>query len=103
MSDSLKPAWIQKAENELGLKVLSAFNDEAWDRLYDGWELDEHLSRQMHKRVRQAAVEDLQRCYEPADTPDKMASMRAELAELHGSWPDKYNRERSWSVWRREQ
>ena len=79
---------------------LSAFDDQAWDRLYDGWELDEQLSRQMHRRLRETAVQEVRRRYEPADTPETEASMEAELAELRASWPDKYARERSWPLWK---
>jgi hypothetical protein len=62
-----------------------------------------HPSRQMHKRLRDAAVEEVRRRYEPADSPAKQAAMDAELAELRASWPDKHLRERSWPLWKQEQ
>lgn len=101
ISDSLKSAGIRKAAEELGLAALSALDDGVWDRLYDGWELEEHLSRQAHKRLRQAAVEEVQRRYDPVDSPDKQAALDAELAEVRASWPDEYARDRSWQIWKR--
>jgi DNA polymerase III subunit gamma/tau len=97
ISDSLKPGKIENVENEAGLKLLSAFDDQAWDRLYDGWELEEHLSRMMHTRLRQAAIEEVRQSY--AHTPEEQAGIEAALVELRASWPDKYARERSWPVW----
>lgn len=103
ISDSLKSAGIRKAEEELGLVGLSAIDDGAWDRLYDGWELDEHLSRRAHKRLREAAIDEVRRRYEPVDRPDKHAALDAELAELRRSWADEYTRDRPWQLWEREQ
>ncbi|MGY4155591.1 DNA polymerase-3 subunit gamma/tau [Bradyrhizobium sp. USDA 4461] len=100
ISDSLKAAGIRKAENELRLEALSAFDDEAWDRLYDGWELDEHLSRQGHKELREKAVAEVVGRYEPTDdAPDKRAALDVELSELKSTWPDKYTRDRPWRLW----
>ncbi|WP_038384407.1 ATP-binding protein [Bradyrhizobium elkanii] len=99
ISDSLKSAGIKKAESELGLAALSAFDDEAWDRLYDGWELDEHLSRQTHKQLREKALDEVRGRYEPIETPEKRAALEAELTELKNSWPGRYARDRSWRLW----
>lgn len=103
ISDTLKSAGIRKAEDEVGLVGLSAFDNRAWDRIYDGWELDEHLSRRAHKRLRVAAIDEVRRRYEPVDSPDKQAALDAELAELRRSWPDEYTRDRTWQLWEREQ
>jgi DNA polymerase III subunit gamma/tau len=101
-SDSLKPGEMARIDELHGLATLSAFDDGAFDRLYDGWELEEHSSRLMHKRIRQAAVEEVRSRYEPADTPERKASLEAELVELRASWADKYARERTWTVWKPE-
>jgi DNA polymerase-3 subunit gamma/tau len=99
ISDSLKPGEIERVGNELGLQFASAFNDRAYERLYDGWELAEHLDRIRHEREREAALAALRAQYEPIESTEQQTSLDAELAELRASWPNESERSRSWTLW----
>jgi len=49
----------RKAELDCGVDLISAFNDEQWDRLYDGWELEEAKYREQQKMLWQSALADV--------------------------------------------
>jgi DNA polymerase III subunit gamma/tau len=78
---------------------VSAFDDRAFERLYDGWELAEHLDRVRHGREREAALAALRERYEPIDSPEQQSSLDAEIAELRATWPNERDRSRSWTLW----
>ena len=99
ISDSLKPGEIERIGNELGLRFVSAFTDGAYERLYDGWELTERLDRVRHEHEREAALAALRNQYEPIDSTAQQSSLDAEIGELRASWPNEYQRSRSWKLW----
>lgn len=99
ISDSLKPGEIERIGHELGLRFVSAFDDRAYDHLYGGWELAERLDRLQHVREREAALAALRSQYEPIDSAEQQASLDAEISELRASWPNEYDRSRSWTLW----
>jgi DNA polymerase-3 subunit gamma/tau len=99
ISDSLKPGEIERIGNALGLRFVSAFDDRAYEFLFSGWELTEHLDRVRHEREREAALAALRARYEPIDGAEQQSSLDAEIAELRGSWPNERERSRSWTLW----
>lgn len=58
-SEALGAAARTKADQQCGVELLSAFNDEQWDRLYDGWELDERVYREQRRSQLEAAMAEL--------------------------------------------
>lgn len=93
----LAAAARQKAEHESGISVVSAFDDRQWDRLYDGWELQEHKYRQEHKSRWQAALLELEAQY-PLDGSAQSKELRDyEVAELRNQWGRR--NPRSWPIW----
>ena len=42
------------------MEFLYAFDDEAWDRLEDGWELDEHSDRREQLEQREKEVAEIE-------------------------------------------
>jgi DNA polymerase III subunit gamma/tau len=99
ISDSLKPGEIERIANELGLQFVSAFDDQAYEHLYEGWELTEHLDRVRHGREREAALAALRERYEPIDSAEQQSGLDVEIAELRASWPNERERSRSWTLW----
>lgn len=77
-----------------GMGFLSPTGDNAWDRVFDGWELKEHGDRQLERMARRQQVVDLATAY-----PDKVARDAEELRLRKGWDPDPRARPRTWSTW----
>lgn len=99
ISDTLKPGEIERVGNVYGLRFVSAFNDRAYERLYDGWELAERLDRARHEHEREAALAILRGRYETVDSPEQQSSLDAEIADLRSLWPNESERSRTWTLW----
>ncbi|WP_420737755.1 AAA family ATPase [Bradyrhizobium japonicum] len=96
-SNSLLPNGIAEA-SQCNMEPLSVFEDEAWEHLYIGWELKEHADREERKKEREAEIERLSLLY-PLGDPEKDEKREIEFGKLFKSWPDRYQRGRSWQVW----
>jgi DNA polymerase III subunit gamma/tau len=95
-SQSIGPKGVEYATRNK-MHLLSAFDDEAWARLYEGWELDEHIDRLKHKADRENDVADLGARFPVGGGED--SKRKAAMNQLRDSWPDKYRRHRSWTLW----
>ena len=91
----------QKRVVDEGMAILSAFDDWAWSRLTDGWEVDEYQCRQDERSRRQNTMSMLRLALnrdvslDPSDISTKEANLKA-------SWPiDPRARHRTWSIWPR--
>jgi len=78
------------------MEFLSAFDDEAWNHLEDGWELREHSDRteQLEQRKKEVAAIEAKWISKAND-----AKRESELMRLENSWPETYDRPRSWRGW----
>lgn len=84
---------VAKASSD-GMGFLSSVADNAWERVFDGWELKEHGDRQRERAARRQQLADLAAGY-----PDEGARVAEEL-RLRNSWnQDPRARPRSWSTW----
>lgn len=85
---------------EGGVDLVSALDDEQWDRLYDGWELEEFKYRKEQKLLWQTAVADVVARY-PLDASARSKEVQDyELEELRKRWlasPPV----RPWAIWSR--
>ena len=98
-SESLSLKTIEEAV-QYQLKFLYAFDDKAWDRLEDGWELHEHSDRTEQKNRREKEVEEIEAKFPRGISKATDAKRETALTALENSWPKKYKRPRSWQVWR---
>ncbi|MGJ5080215.1 AAA family ATPase [Bradyrhizobium sp. HKCCYLS3013] len=99
-SESLGDAARRKAELECGMDLVSAFDDEQWDRLYDGWELEEFRYRKEQKLLWQAALADMKARY-PLDGSARSGEVQNyELEELRKRWAASAP-VRPWAIWSR--
>ena len=98
-SRSLAPISRKRAaEDRMGF--LSAFEDCAWSRLQEGWELKEYGDRVQELIQRQEAVERLELEYPPGSTRLEQDAHEIALKRLVDSWPeDPRKRARSWQGW----
>lgn len=93
-SDILQPQAIEQASAH-GMELLSAFDDGAWDRIRDGWELREFHDRRARREERQKQIAKIEELYRDDD-----AQLRAEKEKIARSWPtDPRLRQRSWTGW----
>lgn len=98
-SRSLGPASRKEAAGDR-LGFLSAFEDCAWSRLQEGWELKEYADRQLERFSRQEAVERLELEFPPGNTRLERDAHEAALQRLVTRWPeDPRERARSWRGW----
>jgi DNA polymerase III subunit gamma/tau len=99
-SEPLGTAARQKAELDSGVDLVSAFNDKKWDRLYDGWELEERKYREEQKLLWQAALaEKLAR--HPLDGSVGAKEVQDyEVEERRKAWSANAQ-VRPWSIWSR--
>jgi DNA polymerase-3 subunit gamma/tau len=97
-SESLSPQTIREAV-QCQMEFMSAFDDEAWNHLEDGWELDEHSDRteQLEQRIKEVQVIEAKFPQGISEAID--AKQESELTALKNSWPRKYERPRSWRSW----
>jgi DNA polymerase III subunit gamma/tau len=99
-SDPLAAIARDKADLECGVDLLSAFDDGQWDRLYDGWELDERKYREEQKPLWQAALAKVQAQY-PLDGSAKSKEVQDyEVEELRKRWAARMPA-RTWPIWSR--
>ena len=85
-SESLGAAARQTADFECGVDLVSAFNDERWDRLYDGWELEERKYREEQRLLWQAALADVL-AQHPLDGSARSKEVQDyEVEELRKRW-----------------
>jgi len=99
-SEALGAAARIKADEKCGTDLLSAFNDHQWDRLYDGWELDEQVYREQRRLQLEAAMAELRarHALESASYSDEMRGYEeAELRSNLAASPV----ERAWASWGR--
>jgi len=88
----------RRAAEACGVQIISAFNDEEWGRLYDGWELDEHRYREEQRIRWQDALAAVKAKY-PLDGSDSANEVQEyEVQELRRRWL-KVPQERSWPIW----
>jgi len=99
-SERLGDAARQRADLECGVDLASAFNDEQWDRLYDGWELEELKYREEQKLLWQAALAEVQARH-PLDGSARSKEVQDfEVEELRKSWAARAQM-RTWPIWSR--
>ncbi len=97
-SEPLGAAARQEAELECGVDLVSAFNDEQWDRLYDGWELEERKYREEQRLLWQAAVADVL-AQHPLDGSARSEEVQDyEVEEIRKRWAARAQ-VRPWSIW----
>ena len=99
-SESLTAKARAKAELECGVDLVSAFDDEQWDRLYDGWELEERKYREEQRLLWQAALADVLARHPLDGSARSKEEQDYELAELRTRWAERAQ-VRSWSIWSR--
>jgi DNA polymerase III delta prime subunit len=93
-SDLLTPDAIKQASAN-GMAPLFAFDDEAWDRLRNGWELDEFEDRRRLKKKRLEEIRKVEGMF-----GGDITRLKTELEKLKQSWPsDPKARLRTWSGW----
>jgi DNA polymerase III subunit gamma/tau len=88
------------------MEFLSAFDDEAWNHLEDGWELVEYSDRrkELVRRKKDVAVTKAKFLIGKSKADD--AKRESALTALENSWPEKYEWPRSWPMpvwWLNEQ
>lgn len=99
-SESLGAAARRKAEFECEMDLVSAFDDEQWARLYDGWEFEERSFRDEQKLLWQAALADVVARY-PLDGSARSKEVQDyELEELRKRWVASAP-VRPWAIWSR--
>jgi hypothetical protein len=81
------------------MEFLSAFDDEAWNHLENGWELHEHSDRrkELEQQIKEVEVNDAK--FPKGISKANDAKRKSELTRLEESWPEKYDRPRSWRGW----
>lgn len=99
-SEPLAAAARRKAELECGMDLVSAFDDEQWDRLYDGWELQERSYRHEQKFLWQAALADVMARHPLNGSAGAKEVQDYELEELRKDWAARAP-VRQWAIWSR--
>ena len=97
-SEPLAPAARRKAELECGISLVSAFGDKQWDRLYDGWELEERKHREEQKRLWEAALAELRARYPLDGSSQSKEVQEYEVEEVRKRWLARAQ-VRSWAIW----
>jgi DNA polymerase III subunit gamma/tau len=88
----------RRAAEACGVQIISAFNDEEWGRLYDGWELDEHRYRKEQGIRWQDALAAV-KAKHPLDGSDSANEVQEyEVQELRRRWLE-VPQNRSWPIW----
>jgi DNA polymerase III subunit gamma/tau len=99
-SDPLAAIARKKADLECGVDLLSAFDDEQWDRLDDGWELEERKYREEQKPIWQAALAEVLAQYPLDGSARSKEAQDYEVEELRKRWAVRTD-VRSWPIWGR--
>jgi DNA polymerase-3 subunit gamma/tau len=99
-SESLAPLARRKAEVSDGIEILSAFNDAQWDRLYDGWELEEREHRDTERSLWQATLAEVVAKHALDGSAQSKETQNYEADELRRSWAAR-DRVRAWPIWSR--
>ncbi|WP_434925369.1 AAA family ATPase [Bradyrhizobium sp. HKCCYLS3070] len=99
-SESLTAKARAKAELECGVALASAFDDEQWDRLYDGWELEERTYREEQRPLWQVALADVVARYPLDGSARSKEVQNYEMEELRKRW-EACATVRPWSIWSR--
>lgn len=98
-SRSLAPASRRRAA-EGKMAFLSAFEDCAWSRLQDGWELKEYGDRRQEQVMREEARERVELEFPAGSTTLEKQVHSEEMKKLISGWPeDPRLRARSWPGW----
>lgn len=99
-SESLAPLARRKAEVSDGIEILSAFDDAQWDRLYDGWELEEREHRDTERSLWQATLAEVVAKHALDGSAQSKETQNYEADELRRSWAAR-DRVRAWPIWSR--
>ena len=97
-SQSLTPT-ARREEAIIGLAGLSAWADGAWDSLFSGWEMREHLDRNAEARRRRLEMAELERLLEAAPDPLHRSAINALIRKTIESRPNPHRRPRSQRLW----
>lgn len=98
-SRSLAPITMKRAAADR-MAFLSAFEDCAWSRLQEGWELKEYGDRVQELTQRREAVGRLELEFPPGSTRLEQDAHEMAMKRLEDSWPDDpRKRARSWHGW----
>lgn len=96
----LGEAARRKAESDCNLELVSAFNEEQWDRLYDGWELDERIFREAQRVLWQAALTEVLAQHPLDGSAQAQEAQDYELEELRRRRAVR-DQARPWPIWSR--
>jgi DNA polymerase III subunit gamma/tau len=96
-SESLSPKAIREAAR-CGMEFSYAFDEEAWDRLEEGWELDEYADRVKELEKREKEVAAIKAQYPEGISKATDAKRESKLTELENSWSER-DGPRSWRGW----
>lgn len=98
--DSSEPlgaaARLAEERNSGGLSLMSAFDDGCFERLYDGWELDESGFRKEERLRWKQAVAELEQRYFLYGSKEAKEVRDYELEELRRNWSTP---KRHWRTW----
>jgi DNA polymerase III subunit gamma/tau len=98
-SRSLGPA-ARKQASASKMGFLSAFADDAWQVMFEGWELHEYRDRQAEIIQRKDEVERIKLEFPASENHLERRAREAALAQLRANWPaDPRKRLRSWQGW----
>lgn len=97
-SESLGAKARAKAVLEGGVDLVSAFHDEQWDRLYEGWELDECKYLEEQKLLWQSALAEVVRLHPLDGSARSKEAQDYEREELRKRWAARAQ-VRPWSMW----
>jgi DNA polymerase III subunit gamma/tau len=86
-----------KAANACAVQFVSAFNDEQWDYLYSGWELDERSYLSEQKVRWQDALAELEAKYALDGSEETIEVREYEVEELRKRWLE--TQPRPWPIW----
>jgi DNA polymerase-3 subunit gamma/tau len=98
-SGTLGPSASARAQSAR-MTFLSAFADNAWHRLFDGWELREFADRTTERAARRDLEERIRLEWPSSLNRIEVDRCQEEIERLHLSWPSNpHLRARSWVGW----